>query len=134
MYNNYDPSLKKQDTKYRKSIHVQFWVSCAIYKLVQGVFLFVVSFLQWENWQCFLFYVSLFTLSILCIEGLTSWLQGLLWSLSWKSSNMCGIPSMQGAMNGTHISLVKPQGAFVEDYYYHKIGVSIMAQFVIDCN
>jgi len=47
---------------------------------------------------------------------------------------MCGIPSVQGAMNGTHISIVKPQGAFVEDCYYHKIGVNIMAQFVIDCN
>ncbi len=37
---------------------------------------------------------------------------------------MCGIPSVQGAMNGTHISIVKPQGAFVEEYYYHKIGLT----------
>jgi hypothetical protein len=26
---------------------------------------------------------------------------------------------VQGAIDGTHISILKPQGDFVEDYYYH---------------
>jgi hypothetical protein len=48
---------------------------------------------------------------------------------------LCGLPCVQGAINGTHLSILKPQRAFVEDYYYHKTGgYNIMAQCVVDYN
>jgi hypothetical protein len=34
---------------------------------------------------------------------------------------LCGLPSIQGAINNTHFSISKPNGAFCEDYFYHKI-------------
>ncbi len=47
----------------------------------------------------------------------------------------CGLPNVQGVINGIHIDLLKSQGTFVEDYYYHKIkGYNIIAQVVINCN
>jgi hypothetical protein len=46
---------------------------------------------------------------------------------------LCGLCSVQGAINDTHLFILKPQRAFVEDYYYHKIGgYNIMAQCVVD--
>jgi hypothetical protein len=46
---------------------------------------------------------------------------------------MCGFPSVQGAIDGTHIQISKPKTIFLEDYYYHKIkGDSIVAQTIID--
>jgi hypothetical protein len=39
---------------------------------------------------------------------------------------------MQGAIDGTHVSIVKPLTLFVEDYYYHKTsGLNIVAQAVV---
>jgi len=47
----------------------------------------------------------------------------------------CGLPSVMGAIDGTHISIARPQGAHATYYYYHKIGgYSIVAQVVVDYN
>lgn len=44
----------------------------------------------------------------------------------------CGFFSVQGVNDGIHLDILKPKGAFVEDYYYHKIkGYSIITQVVI---
>jgi hypothetical protein len=45
----------------------------------------------------------------------------------------CGIPSVHGVIDYTHIAILKPT-KFVEDYYYFKNGAySIVAQAVVDC-
>ncbi len=45
---------------------------------------------------------------------------------------LCALPSV---IIGTHFSILKPQRAFVEDYYYHKThGYNLMAQCVVDYN
>lgn len=42
----------------------------------------------------------------------------------------CGLPNVQGAIDGTHISIVKPS----TDYYYHKFGgYNVVAQAIVDC-
>ncbi len=47
--------------------------------------------------------------------------------------NQCGMLSVMGANDDIHIAITKPFGAFVEDYYYHKIGgYSIVAQAMDD--
>jgi hypothetical protein len=35
---------------------------------------------------------------------------------------MCGMPSVMGAIDRTHICIAKLITGFWEDYYYHKIG------------
>jgi hypothetical protein len=45
----------------------------------------------------------------------------------------CGLLSMQGAINKTYVSIAKPLGPFVEDYFYHKTcGYNIIAQAIVD--
>jgi hypothetical protein len=34
----------------------------------------------------------------------------------------CGLPSMQGAIDGMRIFIPKPNSPFAKDYYFHKIG------------
>jgi len=46
-----------------------------------------------------------------------------------------GLHNVQGVIDGTHIDILKPQGAFVKDYYYHKTrGYSIITQVVVNCS
>jgi len=33
---------------------------------------------------------------------------------------LCGMSSVMGAIDGTHICIAKPIGVFLEDNYYHK--------------
>jgi hypothetical protein len=48
---------------------------------------------------------------------------------------LCGLLNMQGAIDETHISIVKLQGGFVNDYYNHKRGgYGIVAQAMVDYN
>jgi hypothetical protein len=50
-----------------------------------------------------------------------------------KFNYCCGMPSMHGAMDKTHIHIAKPiKTPFLKDYYYYKTsGYSIMAQEMI---
>jgi hypothetical protein len=52
------------------------------------------------------------------------------WLLLW-----CRFLNVQGVINKIQIDILKPEGAFVEDYYYHKIKrYRIITQVVINCN
>ncbi len=45
----------------------------------------------------------------------------------------CGLPSVQGAIDGNHVFIAKPSTLFAEDYYYHKTGGhNIIAQTDVD--
>jgi hypothetical protein len=49
---------------------------------------------------------------------------------------LCGLLGVQGVIDDTHLSILKPQGVFIEDSYYHKTsGYNIIvAQCVVDSN
>jgi hypothetical protein len=45
----------------------------------------------------------------------------------------CGLLNAQGAIDGTHISIVKPF-SYPKDYYHHKASrYNMMAQAIVDC-
>ncbi len=47
----------------------------------------------------------------------------------------CGFPSMHGTIDDIHVLIVKPQGSYEEDKYYHKTcGYSIVVQAIVDCD
>jgi hypothetical protein len=49
--------------------------------------------------------------------------------------NRCVLLSVMSAIDGTHISIARPQEAHATYYYYHKTsGYSIVAQPRVDCN
>jgi len=45
----------------------------------------------------------------------------------------CNLPSVQGTIDGTHISILKPQGGFASYYYYHKTW-GYVTQVIVDCS
>ncbi len=53
----------------------------------------------------------------------------------WVQTILRFFLNVQGAIDGTHISILKLQGGFVEDYYYHNTSnCNIVAQVVVNCN
>ncbi len=47
----------------------------------------------------------------------------------------CGLPYVQGTIDGTHSAITKPIGAFATCFYYFKIrDYNIIAQIIVDCN
>jgi len=45
----------------------------------------------------------------------------------------CALPFVQGAIDDTHISIVKHLGPFAKNYYFHKTsGYNMVAQAVVD--
>jgi hypothetical protein len=69
-------------------------------------------------------------------KGLTSWPQGLATILVMKEFiELCGFPNVQSVIDETHISIVKLQSGFINDYYNHKKGgYGIVAQAMVDYN
>jgi hypothetical protein len=46
----------------------------------------------------------------------------------------CSFPTMQITIDDIHVSIVKPQGSYEEDEYYHKTrGYSIVVQTIVNC-
>jgi hypothetical protein len=58
--------------------------------------------------------------------------------MSWKiSKKWCGLPNIQGAIDGTRISRSKPIILFPKDYYHHKLGdIPLLFRLatLVDCN
>lgn len=70
-----------------------------------------------------------------CLYHEISWPIGeRLYQMQRDFQELCGLPAIVGAIDRTHISIVKPRyGA--EDYYYFKSGVHILnCQVVVDNN
>lgn len=68
------------------------------------------------------------------LKKLITWLtDNKMQTIMLDFKNLCKMPSIMGAINGTHISIAKPISVFLKDYYYHKTrGYNIVAQVVVD--
>jgi hypothetical protein len=66
----------------------------------------------------------LFEFSFVVIDAYQDWLFCLKEKLWWFSCGKvrlwCGLIIVQGAIDGTHIYVLKPKGEYAKDYYYHK--------------
>lgn len=128
------PYIIKQNTKFREAIPVKIRVAAAIFKLVQGSNLNVVSEM---------FAIGPSTVSKVLREVVTAVNIVFKDEIRWPNSaralqNMeafkdyCGLPGIIGTIDGTHFSISKPSH-FPEDYYYFKSnGYSIVCQAVVD--
>jgi hypothetical protein len=51
----------------------------------------------------------------------------------FEFKNWCGMFSMMGAIDDTHISIAKPSNVYFEEYFFHKTkGYNVVAQVVVD--
>jgi hypothetical protein len=129
-----DPHVKKQDTKYRLAIPVLVCVALTLFKLTQGTSLLVCSEM---------FAVGKNTCSAILRGTVRAINEVLRHEISWPTGEklqqiqldfqeLCGLPAVAGAIDGTHINISRPKyGA--EDYYHFKSGgYSLNCQAVVD--
>jgi hypothetical protein len=130
------PHIQKHDTKYRLAIPVLVHVAVILFKLTHGASLFVCSEM---------FAIGKSTCSAILRETVHAINECLRHEIKWPIGErlqevqrdfqeLCGLPAVAGAIDGTHINISKPRyGA--EDYFYFKSGgYTLNCQAVVDSN
>jgi hypothetical protein len=117
------------------AILVEIRVGCCLYKLAHAVNIFICSEM---------FAIGRSTVGLAIWEVVST--MNVVYSdiIHWPKRHemrkvmtdfkaWCGMPSVHGAIDCTHVSIAKPR-LFFEDYYYFKTGgYSIVYQAVVDC-
>jgi hypothetical protein len=128
-------TIEKNDTNYRLAIPVEIRVFCCLYKLAHAV-----NMLSYSE----LFAIGHSTVGLVIREVVSAinivysdiirWPRGPeMREVMTDFKAWCGMPSVHGAIDCTHISIAKP-ASFPEDYYYFKTGgYSVVCQAVVDC-
>jgi hypothetical protein len=129
------PHIEKQDAKYRQAIPVEVRVCCCLYKLAHAPSLLQCS----ESFAIGKSTVGLVIREVVAAinrvyANVIHWPRGQeMRKVMLEFKKWCGIPSIHGVIDCTHIGISKPT-EFPEDYYYFKKGLySIVAQAVVDC-
>jgi hypothetical protein len=127
-------SIQKQDTHYRLAVPVEVRVCACLYKLAHGANLLACS----EKFAIGKSTVSIVIREVVaalntCFGDLISWPRGdEMREVMLDFKRFCGMPSVHGALDCTHIAISKPS-EFPEDYWYFKTGgYSMVAQAVVD--
>ena len=128
------PHVQKKDTRYRFAVPVVIRVAVTLFKLTHSASLFICSEM---------FAVGKSTVSAILRDVVHVINDTLKHELSWPTGerlrqtehdfyNMCGLPGVVGAIDGTHVSISKPQH-FPADYFYFKSGgYTLNCQAVVD--
>jgi hypothetical protein len=128
------PHVQKQDTRYRLAIPVIIMVACTLFKLAQGASLLICSKI---------FAIGTSTVSKILREIVyaindvmrheIAWLAGLeLLETENAFKDLCGLPGVVGAIDGTHIAMNKPKQGPADYYYFKSGGYSLNCQAVVD--
>ena len=129
------PHIERRDTRYFCAIPVEIRVTAALYKLVQGVNILTCSEMfaigrstVGRTIRKVINAVNVvFRSQILWPEG-DQLLQVMSDFKAW-----CHMPRVVGAIDCTHIHIMKSRILYLEDYYYYKTnGYSIIAQAIVD--
>jgi hypothetical protein len=117
------PHVQRHDTRYRIAIPVLIRVACTLFKLAHAASLLICSEM---------FAIGRSTVSILLREVVNAINDTMRHEITWPSGerlrecqadfkSLCGLLAVVGAIDGTHISIAKPQHG-PTDYYYFKSG------------
>jgi hypothetical protein len=118
---------------YKFAIPIEVKVACAIHKLSHGSTMLTCNEL---------FVIDRSTVGLVICEvvkdmnimfkSLIAWPMGpKMGDVMLEFKQLCGLPSVQGAIDNTHISIFKPKLDFAEEYYFHETGgYSVVAQVV----
>jgi hypothetical protein len=109
---------------YRFAIPIEVRVACVIHKLSHGSNMLTCNelFAIGTSTVGFVIHEVVKVVNIM-FKSLITWPMGLkMEDVMLEFKELCGLPSMQGTLNNTHISIFKPKLDFVKDYYVHEIG------------
>ena len=122
------------NTKFRLAIPVIIQVACCLFKLTQGASLFICSEM---------FAIGKSTVSAILRDVVHAINDTMRQELTWPTGerllqteqnfyDLCGLPGVMGAIDGTHVPISKPKHC-PADYYYFKSGAySLNCQAVVD--
>jgi hypothetical protein len=128
------PTISRRNTNYRDAVAVEARVACAIYKLVHGC-----KYVQCSE----LFAIGKSTVGLVLREvvlainvvymNLVSWPVGeKMQSHMLEFRQLCRLPSVHGAIDGTHFE-IKKQVQYLEDYFYYQTNAYVVhMQAVVD--
>jgi hypothetical protein len=130
------PHVEKQDTKYRLAIPVLVRVAVTLFKLTHGASLLVYSEM---------FAVGKSTCSAILRETVWAINDCLRHEIKWPSGErlqqtqqdfqqLCGLPAVVGAIDGTHINISKPRHGAKDYYYFKSGGYTLNCQAMVDSN
>ena len=130
------PIVQKKDTKYGLAIPVLVRLACTLFKLTHGASLFICS----EMFAMGRSTVSLVLRDVVQAINIT-----LRSKIAWPSRerlmeteaefyNLCGLPGVLSAIDGTQISISKPRFGSADYYYFKSGGYSLNCQAVVDSN
>jgi hypothetical protein len=120
--NKLKPLITKKYMKYWFVIPIEVKVTCVIHKLFHGSNLLTCSelFSIGKSTVRFVFREVVKAKNIM-FKSLIARLMGQkMEDVMLELKESCGIPSVHGVINDTHITISKPKVVFVEDYYFHK--------------
>lgn len=128
------PSIQKQNTKYCMAVPVIVRLACTLFKLSHGATLLICSEL---------FAVGRSTVSIMLHDVVHAINDLLRAEMKWPSfeqvpsisrdfQDMCGLPSVLGAIDGTHFAVSKPKFGPADYFYFKSSGYAITCQAVVD--
>ena len=130
------PIVKKKDTKYRLAIPMLVRVACTLFKLTHDASLFICSEL---------FAIGRSTVSLLLRDVVQAINITHRSEIAWPTGDklieteggfhdLCGLPGVVGAMDGTHVSNCKPRNGSTDYFYFKSSGYTLNCQAVVDCN
>jgi hypothetical protein len=97
-------------------------MSCAIYKLAHGANFLISSklFAIGKSTTTLVLHEVVDVMNVI-FKKLLSWPNGVEIQVFMEDfKQFCGLPNVQGAIDGTHIIIFKPLTPFSKDYVYHK--------------
>ena len=128
------PTIQKKDTKYRLAIPVVIRVACCLFKLTHGASLFICSEM---------FAIGRSTVSCILRDVVHAINDTLVHELTWSRGDrlrqtqeifldLCGLPRVVRTIDGTHVSISKPQFVLADYFYFKSGGYTLNCQAVID--
>jgi len=96
-------------------------MSCAIYTLAHGANFLICSKLFAIGKSTTLVLHEVVDVMNVISKKLMSWPNGVEIQVFMEDfKQFCGLPNVQGAIDGTHIIIFKPLTPYPKDYVYHK--------------
>ena len=130
------PRVQKKNTKYRLSIPVLVRVACTLFKLTHGASLFICSemFAIGRSTVCLVLREVVEAINV-TLRSEIAWPSGeKLLAVQAGFQQLCGLPGVVGAIDGTHVSISKPKFGPVDYYYFKSGGYTLNCQAVVDSN
>ena len=128
------PTIQKKDTKYKLAIPVVIRVACCLFKLTHSASLFICSEM---------FAIGRSTVTCILRDVVHAINETLAHVLTWRRGDrlrqtqenfydLYSLPGVVGAIDGTHISISKPQIVPADYFYFKSGGYTLNCQAIVD--